>query len=152
MSLEIPHGCFCYSVYKYSDGCLRRQTRVRVASSKKKDGFRIWDVCLWTKINRPSVTGLDGEVMKSVLVSHFAWKSRTKALALVKDTLQAPFESFCAVASAYEDVWGQPVHSDRRRRKYPSCNVSVNFKKIISYLVLVHLCLWMGLFFWTLWD
>lgn len=72
MSLEIPHGCFCYSVYKYSDGCLRRQTLGQSGFLKKKDGFRIRDVCLWAKINRPSVTGLDGEVVKSVLVSHFA--------------------------------------------------------------------------------
>lgn len=68
MSLEIPHGCFCYSVYKYSDFADTGQS----GFLKKKDGFRIRDVCLWAKINRPSVTGLDGEVVKSVLVSHFA--------------------------------------------------------------------------------
>lgn len=61
------------TVYKYSDGCLRRQTRVRVASSRKRTvlEFEMF-VCLWAKINRPSVTGVDGEVVKSVQVSHFA--------------------------------------------------------------------------------
>lgn len=85
---------------------------------KKKDTILEYEVFvnLCAKINRLNVTGLDGEVVK--VEEHQFWgvtlleKSQTKALALVKDTLQAPFESFCAVASAYEDVWGQSVHSD----------------------------------------
>lgn len=72
MSLEIPHGCFCYSVYKYSDGCLRRQTRVRVASSRKRTVLEYEMFVCGQKLIKPSVTGLDGEVVKSILVSHFA--------------------------------------------------------------------------------